>query len=332
MRRIAIFCLLLIIIPLASFASGGLEANWPDSPLGTELTSDTQIHELIAYIYEWGISLGGVAVFAILIIAGIEYMGSAGDPAKMSAALTRIKNGVLGLILLLTSWLVLNTINPQLTTIRELPNLWSIGEYSFESLDLSSAEGMPCDYIVVWDTPNYSGGNTVIRFAEGQEMINLPSLEAIMNSWARLAGPVAGWIGAFAGGLIDGAREAAWQSVKGYRKISDQERNALTEGGMSMDLYDDSGQLLNQGEGFNYEEDGLYTYGGICQIKLYYSSSSWFQPNEPCGNLLGIGMTPEISNVTDTKFYNKKVECIEISRKLSKKQASEQVLEENNED
>lgn len=63
-------------------------------------------------------------------------------------------------------------------------------------------------------------------------MINLPNLQAIMNSWANLAGrTVAGWIGAFAGGLIDGAREAAWQSVKGYRKISDQERNALAEGG-----------------------------------------------------------------------------------------------------
>lgn len=44
----------------------------------------------------------------------------------------------------------------------------------------------------------------------------------------------------------------------------------LLQKGDEYGLYDESGQLLNQGEGFNYEEDGLYTYGGICQIKLYY--------------------------------------------------------------
>jgi hypothetical protein len=218
--------MLFLLLPLVSLASGGFETNWPDSPLGTELNSDTQIHQLIAYIYEWGISLGGVAVFAILIIAGLEYIGSAGDPAKMTSALTRIKNGILGLILLLTSWLVLDTINPQLTTIRALPNLWNIGEYSISSLDLTKAGGIPCDYIVIWDTPNYTGGSSIIMFGEDQEMIVLPSLAHIMSSWANpagiLVGPIAGWMAGIAGGLLDGAREAAWQSVKGYRKISEQ--------------------------------------------------------------------------------------------------------------
>ena len=333
MRKIATFCFLLIVLPLVSLASGGFETNWPNSPLGTELNSGAQIHELIAYIYEWGISLGGIAVFAILIIAGLEYIGSAGDSGKMSSALNRIKGAILGLILLLTSWLVLDTINPQLTTIRALPNLWDVGEYSINSLDLTTAGGIPCDYIVIWDTPNYTGGSSIIMFEENQETIVLPSLAHIMSSWANpagiLIGPIAGWMGNLAGGLMNGAREAAWQSVKGYRKISEQERNVLKEGSIAMDLYNEKGELLNQAEGFNYDEGNLYAFGGICQIKLYYSTSSWWQANEPCGNLLGIGMTPEISNVTDIKFYNKKVECIEISRNLPKKEIP---VEENNKD
>ena len=48
--------------------------RWPDSPGGTTIHEQTEIHELIAYIYEWGISLGVIASFIALVIAGVKYM------------------------------------------------------------------------------------------------------------------------------------------------------------------------------------------------------------------------------------------------------------------
>ncbi len=280
MLRFLKVIILFLTVPLVSFASG-LETNWPQSPLGTELTSDTQIHELIAYIYEWGISLGGVAVFAILIIAGIEYMGSAGDPAKMSAALTRIKNGVLGLILLLTSWLVLNTINPQLTTIRELPNLWELnGDYSDLVFGSTNNQGVPCDYIIVWDEEDYKGNKSVVSFGSDETIKMFDGKNAIQ----AIGDP--------------------WASVKSYRKLSDREKEIITS-----DRYDANGNPNNSGD---------YVSGGICQLKLYHYSDGWFSSS--CGMLMGSTIAIDVPNVnainqnTEEEQEYEEVGCIHLVR------------------
>jgi len=91
--------------------------DWPPSPTGIYLTFCTTITEAIKYFYEWGITLGGLAAFIALIIAGFLYLTSIGDPNKMKEAKGRILCALGGLTLLLASWLILDTINPQLTTI-----------------------------------------------------------------------------------------------------------------------------------------------------------------------------------------------------------------------
>jgi len=115
-----IFCLILLgvfIIPSTVLA---LQVNWPSSPAGTDLTPDSTLPQLVQYLYEWGILLGGLAAFIALIIAGFQYITSVGNPTVMKEAMDRIKGAALGLVLLLSSWLILNTINPQLTTFPPL--------------------------------------------------------------------------------------------------------------------------------------------------------------------------------------------------------------------
>lgn len=46
-------------------------------------------------------------------------MTSAGDPSKSSDARDQIFNAVLGLVIMLASWMILNTINPQLVELKE---------------------------------------------------------------------------------------------------------------------------------------------------------------------------------------------------------------------
>jgi hypothetical protein len=272
--------ILFLLFPLISLASGGFETNWPNSPLGTELNSGAQIHELIAYIYEWGISLGGIAVFAILIIAGLEYIGSAGDPAKMALTLKRIENGILGLILLLTSWLVLDTINPQLTTIQALPNLWENNNYSSLSVGSMNSRGVPCDYVVVWDEEDYKGNKSVVSFGE-DETIKIFNGK---NSIKSIADP--------------------WGSVKGYRKLSENEKETVIG-----DRYDANGNLSDNGD---------YVLGGVCQLKLYHYSDSWF--GSDCGMLMGSTMVVEVPNVNAIKQSieeeqeDEEVGCIHIVR------------------
>jgi len=126
-----IFFFIFLGIFLIASQALALELSWPPSP-GPDhiiLTESTPLNKLVQYFYEWGIFLGGLAAFIALIIAGFQYLTSVGDPARMKDAMDRIKSTLLGLVLLLGSWLILNTINPELTTLRLPPTrLEDIGQ------------------------------------------------------------------------------------------------------------------------------------------------------------------------------------------------------------
>ena len=96
-----------------------LQSAWPTSPIGqVKLTSCSKLGELVKYLYGWGVSLGGIAVFIALVIAGFEYITSIGNPGKMKEAVERIESAALGLALLLGSYAIFNVINPNITTLK----------------------------------------------------------------------------------------------------------------------------------------------------------------------------------------------------------------------
>ncbi|MFH1582345.1 MAG: hypothetical protein ABIA08_01120 [bacterium] len=119
-KKIILFLLLIFGFFIINSTALALQVEWPNSPVGTPLNDKSSLPDLIKYLYEWGISLGGLAVFISLIISGIQYLTSFGDPLSMKNAMERIKSAFFGLILLLSSWLILNTINPDLTTFQAL--------------------------------------------------------------------------------------------------------------------------------------------------------------------------------------------------------------------
>lgn len=105
-----------------------METNWPPSPAGMSLSTSSTLTNLIQYAYEWVFALAGLAFFISLIYAGIQYLSSMGDPAKTKSAMDRIKNAFIGIILLLSSWLILNTINPDLTSFKiTVPDFGQMG-------------------------------------------------------------------------------------------------------------------------------------------------------------------------------------------------------------
>lgn len=119
-KKIFLFLLVWAGLFVGSTVLAGL-VNWPPSPItGIEMNATKELHELIGYIYEWGVALGGLALFIVLIIAGVQYLTSAGKPETMRAAKDRIQSGIIGLILLLSVWLILNTISPALVTLDKL--------------------------------------------------------------------------------------------------------------------------------------------------------------------------------------------------------------------
>ena len=132
-----IFCLIIVGILAVNSTVLALQVDWPDSPLGTPLNESSELPQLIQYLYEWGIALGGLAAFIALLTAGFLFLTSAGNPTQMSEAKSRIQSAVIGLVLLLGSWLILHTINPELTTFKPLVmpepgNLFGNCEFYYE--------------------------------------------------------------------------------------------------------------------------------------------------------------------------------------------------------
>ena len=100
-----------------------LEIHYPEvSGAERPTTTKTFLPAYIEYIFTWAIIIAGLLAFFALVYGGILYLTSAGNPSKMSDAREQIIAGFLGLIILLSSFLILNTIDPQLV-ILEKPKL-----------------------------------------------------------------------------------------------------------------------------------------------------------------------------------------------------------------
>lgn len=78
------------------------------------------INQYIKALYLFGLAIVGIIAMLFIIIGGIRYMTAAGNETAISDAKSQITAAILGLVLVLTSWLILNTINPELVALRNL--------------------------------------------------------------------------------------------------------------------------------------------------------------------------------------------------------------------
>ena len=86
-----------------------------------KITQTTSLPEYVKYIFYWGIIIGAIIAFGSLIYAGIRYLTSTGNPEALKDAKGQIFAAFMGLIILLASGIIFNTINPQITTISLVP-------------------------------------------------------------------------------------------------------------------------------------------------------------------------------------------------------------------
>lgn len=98
----------------------------------------------LASLYIWGIGIVGVLAFAQLVRGGIMYM-VAGAVDTKSAAKGIITDAFIGLTLALTSYLILNFVNPEISQVKEveLEELKSV-EYEEEEEPEGSTDGTVC--------------------------------------------------------------------------------------------------------------------------------------------------------------------------------------------
>lgn len=148
------------------------EINWPTSPMGTDLLPGSTLTEMVRYFYEWGIAIGGIAAFFALLFGGFLYLTSAGDPARLKEAKDRIFSALTGLALLLGSWIILNTINPELTVLRP-PSLEPTKVEIAEELLEAALQKKSCEYVRLYAEPYWKGNSTTVEAEEDPIVVDV---------------------------------------------------------------------------------------------------------------------------------------------------------------
>lgn len=94
------------------------EVRYPDIS-GIKPISGTKdaLPMFVKYLFYAGIALAGFIAFGAAIYGGVRYITSDGNPSSMEDAKSQMLAGLLGVVLLLGSVMLLNTINPQLTIL-----------------------------------------------------------------------------------------------------------------------------------------------------------------------------------------------------------------------
>lgn len=87
-------------------------------PVITGIDPAAGLPQFARYIFVLGLGLGGILAFAMIVFAGLEWSLSGANPSLQQDAKDRIFNAVFGLLLLLGSFVILNTINPALVSLR----------------------------------------------------------------------------------------------------------------------------------------------------------------------------------------------------------------------
>lgn len=87
----------------------------------------TDFANYIKNLYLLAIWIVGICALFMLTLGGFLYLSSAGNTSLIGSAKKTITGALVGLVIALTTWLILNTINPDLTTV------------SLSSLSLSSS-------------------------------------------------------------------------------------------------------------------------------------------------------------------------------------------------
>ncbi len=108
-------------VPYAAIAQVKLETGLPNIP-GNQLTVGQELPSYINYLFIFGLSLIAFLALVQMMIGGLTYILAAGNVAKVEDAKNTIQQALLGLGLLLVSYLLLRTINPDLVNLRN-PNL-----------------------------------------------------------------------------------------------------------------------------------------------------------------------------------------------------------------
>ncbi len=115
---VIIFLALLLGAFLISAQGRELEIQYPELGGIQPKTTSISPQEYVKYIFNFALWIIGITAFGSLILGGVRFLTSVGSPSKRTDAKNQITVAVLGVAILLGSYFILYSINPQLTILE----------------------------------------------------------------------------------------------------------------------------------------------------------------------------------------------------------------------
>lgn len=139
-KLLLLFILFFLLIAGNSFAAFPIEV-----PL-LGLPANPTLPQYIAFFFKLAIALGGVLAVLSLGVSGLKYISSAGNPEAVSDAKKMATSAIVGLILLLSSFIIIVTIDPSFENLQYKEGLKPIDQLFF--INCSSYSSTECKDMV----------------------------------------------------------------------------------------------------------------------------------------------------------------------------------------
>lgn len=125
--------LTLLLIPHLAFAQEGFQIQYPDIGVPLEAT----LPSYLQYWLNFSIYLGAFIAFFVLVKGGFKYFLATGSPQMKKEVWQNVTAAGTGLLILMTSWLIMNAINPMLVTLPS--DRFDPPSFLFESINTDEA-------------------------------------------------------------------------------------------------------------------------------------------------------------------------------------------------
>lgn len=169
------FLIILILLGLfiaANSVFAAWEVTWPEIP-GTDFVKGSRcpasgcppadLPGFVAYLFTLALVSAGIVALGTLVWGAIQFVASAGFPSMRSEARNRMTGAVAGLLLLLATYIILNTINPELV----MPGL-GLAPGVFLAPAIDSIEGVIREGVVLYVSDTCDTSEHWARYTQAQ--------------------------------------------------------------------------------------------------------------------------------------------------------------------
>jgi len=138
--------LLSVFLPIMSFSADiNLEVDYLNIPgKGNEMGD---IFQYVEYVFNLSIWIIGIIAFFLLILAGIRYLTSTGNPSAVNNAKSQITSIFVGIAILFLSVIILNNINPEITKLENK----ELEDVEMEAADFNLQDNVPDPLVRIKD-------------------------------------------------------------------------------------------------------------------------------------------------------------------------------------